>query len=95
MMCDCENCAAIEHEAEKTVMVLGKILTERGATNEVVMMAALKLLMSAVSALKMPPQVFLSMVCSYYSEATNFEVVPVHVAPVCQQSDDDSKEKPN
>ena len=96
MMCDCENCAVIDREAEETVTALSKILIERGATNEVVMITSIKLLMSAVAALKMPPQAFLSMVCSFYSEATDFDIVPVQVAaPSHPQSDDASKEKPN
>jgi hypothetical protein len=78
----CEICEAMDRDANDVVVALSKVLTERGATNKVVLLASLKLLMSAVSALEMPPQVFLSMVCSHYSDATNFEVVPLQVEPV-------------
>ena len=95
----CEKCEKqmleLDEQATKLAEMLAKHLTDAEAGNEAVFLAATKLMMASVLAMKMPPQVFLPMMCEFYSNATGFEVVPLQVAEPASNTESDPKSKPN
>jgi hypothetical protein len=98
-MCDeCKKfCEELQQKIGDLITKVTGVLEENQAGNDEVFMVGAELMMLAVKAMCMPPEVFTQLMCSMYSDVVGMAIIPVSMTrvPISEPEETDDKRKPN